>query len=189
MHLLFMWRKIKLTFFVSFLVLAGMFLVDWRAARVSPAHVRSYHPDDLHRIEVCRSCVCAELDRTLWPEFIRQVYDLKSTWNVGGKGETGRDLYYVKLDWGKHGTFALRLWTRPSIEGEVIATFQKERRGGTSFYGDYSAKGLYDWLEKETQFRQISSEPRVHAGEQHSDTIHPDANNIYAKPEMPCLSR
>lgn len=146
-----MWGKVRLLLILAFILFVGVVLIGWWANRISPADVGAYPLSDLRSVKVCRNRKCADLDRGAWSELVERVGKLESTWNVGWKGEEGRDLFYVKFDWGKHGTFGLRLWTRPSIKGNVTATFQREYRGGTSFYGDYSAKELNDWIERQTQ--------------------------------------
>lgn len=146
-----MWGKIRLLLILAFILVIGVVLIGWWANRISPADVRAYSLNDLHSVKVCPNRQCVDLDRGAWAELVERVGRLESTWNVGRKGEESTDLFYVEFDWGNNGTFGLRLWTRSSIKGNVIATFQREYRGGTSFYGDYSAKELNDWIERQAQ--------------------------------------
>ena len=144
-------RRIKGLLILAFLVIVGILLIIWRSGSVSPTDVRAYSLDDLRSVKICRDCKCADLDRTTWPELIQHVEKLQSTLNVGSKGETGQNLYNIEFDWGKKGVFGLRIWTRPSIKGQVIATFEKERYGGTAYYGNYSANELKSWIDERGQ--------------------------------------
>src|SRR4051812_37714498 len=109
--------KIKWIFLAAFALLLILVLVGWWATLVSPAEVRTYSQDDLQSIKICRNCKCAELDRALWPELIQQVSRLEFTFNIGKRNEMSQDLYELRFDWGKNGVFGIRLWTRPSING------------------------------------------------------------------------
>jgi hypothetical protein len=140
-------KKVKLILVLAFVAALLAVCGRWWATRVTPSDVLSFPPNELRALKVCRNQECATLDQNLWPELLQRAGSLEVTWSIGWKGEESSDLYYLFFDWGGRGTFQVRLWTRPSIRGHIIGTFEKHACNSTWYYDNYSAIELYQWLD------------------------------------------
>lgn len=166
-----MWRGLKILLIITFLIFLGGGLIMWWSTSVSPSDVRTYSLNELRGVSICRNCQCVGLEPSIWPELIRKVINLRFTIGTGWKGEESQELYEVEFDWGKNGRFGIRLWTRPSLNGHVIATFQRKHEGGTAYYGDYSGdelkKSLDEFAQPEKMLEKLCGIP----GGQHNNSL------------------
>jgi hypothetical protein len=164
-------RKYKMVLIAGLVLLIGMFYVDWWTSRVSPSKIKTYPIEDLRSVTVCGPQPCQELDHRLWPELIQHVEALVPTFKVGLRGEVSETLYVLHFDWGTSGGFSLRMWTRPSIGRDVIATLQGVRGKRTDFYGNYSAGDLWGWLSN-AQRGEPGRASSERSGAQHNEGLH-----------------